>query len=72
MNDLATRTAPDEQKMNAFVGRMLGDMGAAFSGALIMIGDKLGLYRAMAGAGPIGPQQLASAPARTSAMSANG
>jgi SAM-dependent methyltransferase len=59
MTDIATRTAPDEQKMNAFVGRMLGDMGAAFSGALILIGDRLGLYRAMADAGPIGPQQLA-------------
>lgn len=52
------RQVPDEAKLNAFVGRMLGDMGATMSGALIMLGDKLGLYKAMAGAGPIGPYEL--------------
>ncbi|PSC03853.1 SAM-dependent methyltransferase [Alsobacter soli] len=49
----------DEGKLNAFVEKMLGDMGAVFSGALVLLGDKLGLYKAMAESGPIGPQQLA-------------
>ncbi|GGH20481.1 SAM-dependent methyltransferase [Alsobacter metallidurans] len=49
----------DGDRLNAFVGKMLGDMGAVFSGALVLMGDKLGLYKAMANAGPIGPQQLA-------------
>ena len=37
--------APDPEKLNAFIGKMLGDLGAAASAALIVIGDKLGLYR---------------------------
>ena len=49
----------DEGKLNAFVGKMLNDMGAAMSGVLVMIGDKLGLYRAMADTGPVGSYELA-------------
>src|SRR5271166_2619202 len=37
--------APEPEKLNAFVGKMLGDLGAAASAVLIIIGDKLGLYR---------------------------
>ena len=40
-----------ETKLNAFMERAVGDMGAAMHAALIVIGDKLGLYKAMAGAG---------------------
>ena len=36
---------PDPEKLNAFVGKMLGDFGAAASAVLILIGDKVGLYR---------------------------
>ncbi len=54
-----TRDPIDHAKLDAFMGRMLNDMGAAMSGALILIGDKLGLYRAMADAGPIGSYELA-------------
>ena len=49
----------DEGKLNQFVGRMLGDMGAALGAALILVGDLLGLYKAMAEAGPMTAQQLA-------------
>lgn len=49
----------DETKLNEFMGKALGDMGAAISTALILIGDRLGLYKAMAGAGPMTSQQLA-------------
>jgi SAM-dependent methyltransferase len=46
-------------KLDAFVGKMLGDMGAAISGSLVLIGDKLGLYKAMADAGPLSAGALA-------------
>jgi 2-polyprenyl-3-methyl-5-hydroxy-6-metoxy-1,4-benzoquinol methylase len=38
---------PDPDKLNAFVGKMLGDLGAVANTALVIIGDKLGLYRAL-------------------------
>jgi SAM-dependent methyltransferase len=43
---------PDTEKLNAFLGRMVGDMGACASGALVVLGDRLGLYKAM-GSGEI-------------------
>jgi 2-polyprenyl-3-methyl-5-hydroxy-6-metoxy-1,4-benzoquinol methylase len=49
----------DEDKLNAFMGRAVGDIGAAMSAALVLIGDELGLYKAMAAAGPITPGELA-------------
>jgi SAM-dependent methyltransferase len=51
--------AIDEAKLNAFMGKMLGDMGAAAGGALIIIGDKLGLYKALAASGPMTSTDLA-------------
>ena len=39
----ARTTDPD--KLNAFIGKMLGDLGAVASASLVIIGDKLGLYR---------------------------
>jgi len=48
-----------EEKMNAFLGKVVGDFGAALSSALVYIGQKLGLYRAMASGGPITPAELA-------------
>lgn len=38
----------DETRLNAFLGRALNDMGAAMSATLILIGDQLGLYKALA------------------------
>jgi SAM-dependent methyltransferase len=49
----------DEARLRAFVDRAVGDMGAAISGLLVHLGDELGLYRAMAGAGPMTPEELA-------------
>jgi SAM-dependent methyltransferase len=51
--------AIDEAKLEAFVGQAVVDMGAAISGLLLHIGDRLGLYKAMAGAGPITSSTLA-------------
>ena len=66
-------TTMDETRMMEFVGRAVDDVGALLGGAMVVIGDKLGLYRAMAGAGiadrrPSSPR----APAPRSATSASG
>jgi SAM-dependent methyltransferase len=50
----------DEAKLEAFVGQAVVDMGAAISGLMLHLGDRLGLYRAMAGAGPISSATLAT------------
>ena len=49
----------DQDRLNEFVGRTVGDIGAAMTAVLVHIGDKLGLYKAMAGAGPMTSAQLA-------------
>jgi SAM-dependent methyltransferase len=51
--------AIDETKLKEFLGRAVGDVAAAMSAVLVVIGDRLGLYQAMAGAGPLTPAQLA-------------
>jgi hypothetical protein len=51
--------AMDETKLTEFVEKAVGDVGALLGGAMVVIGDKLGLYRAMAGAGPLTPAELA-------------
>ncbi|MGO9839004.1 MAG: class I SAM-dependent methyltransferase [Polyangiaceae bacterium] len=51
--------AIDEAKLNEFMGKVVGDLGSAMSGALVVIGDKLGLYRALAAGGPQTPAELA-------------
>ncbi|WP_213949890.1 methyltransferase domain-containing protein [Luteibacter sp. dw_328] len=40
--------AINEEKLNAFLGRAVGDLGAAFSAVLVLLGDELGLYKALA------------------------
>jgi SAM-dependent methyltransferase len=52
-------TGPDTGKLDAFLGKMVGDLGAAMSAALGVIGDKLGLYKALADIGPATSRQLA-------------
>ncbi|HVE14358.1 MAG TPA: class I SAM-dependent methyltransferase, partial [Elusimicrobiota bacterium] len=49
----------DEKKLQDFLGRAVGDMGAALSAAMVHIGDKLGLYKAMAKSGPVSSADLA-------------
>jgi hypothetical protein len=51
--------AIDEGKNQSLLEKMVGDMGAAASGALVIIGDRLGLYQALAEAGPLTAGQLA-------------
>jgi 2-polyprenyl-3-methyl-5-hydroxy-6-metoxy-1,4-benzoquinol methylase len=49
----------DQKKVEEFLGKAISDVAATFHAGLVLIGDKLGLYRAMAGAGPLSPAELA-------------
>jgi SAM-dependent methyltransferase len=50
----------DETKLNQFIGKILDDIGAAFSVPMVRMGDKLGLYKALNEEGPMTPAELAS------------
>jgi 2-polyprenyl-3-methyl-5-hydroxy-6-metoxy-1,4-benzoquinol methylase len=56
----------NEDKMHEFLGKVVGDFGAALSSSLVYIGQKLGLYKAMAGAGPLSADELAQKTATNS------
>jgi SAM-dependent methyltransferase len=49
----------DPEKLHAFVFRAVEEVGATLNAALVVMGDRLGLYRALAGAGPLTPTELA-------------
>ncbi len=51
--------AVDEQRLLAFLGKAVGDLGASVSATLIQIGDELGFYKALAAA-PLTPAELAA------------
>src|SRR5882724_4941892 len=53
------QTAINEEKMNAFLGKVVSDFGASLSSALVYLGQKLGLYQALAAGGPATPAELA-------------
>ena len=49
----------DPAKLDAFMGKAVCDMGAALHSVLVLLGDRLGLYRAMADGQPVSPAELA-------------
>ena len=51
----------DEARLGQFVQRFLGDMGAAHHAVTVVVGDRLGLYRALADTGPATARDLAAA-----------
>jgi SAM-dependent methyltransferase len=53
------RPALDMDKLNAFIGKFVGDLGAAVHTGMVVIGEKLGLYKALA-AGPMTAAELAA------------
>ena len=55
----------NEAKLHEFLGKMVTEMGAAAIGALIIMGDKLGLYKSLATSGPMTSQQLSEATGTT-------
>jgi len=50
----------DQSKLQSFVMRALGDLTAGYTGLLVSVGEKLGLYQALAGAGPLSSRELAA------------
>ena len=50
----------DQTKLDALLARAFGDLSAGYGGVLISIGEKLGLYKGMAGAGPLSSRELAA------------
>jgi SAM-dependent methyltransferase len=57
---MSTATVPalDINKLNAFIGQFVSDLGASVHAGMVVIGEKLGLYKALA-SGPISSLQLA-------------
>ena len=51
--------AIDEAKLQEFLGKAVGDLGAAMSATLVLVGDRLGLYKALAAAA-LTPAELAA------------
>jgi SAM-dependent methyltransferase len=52
-------TTIDKRKLDAFLARAVCDLSAGYGGVMVSLGDKLGLYKAMAGAGPLSSAELA-------------
>jgi SAM-dependent methyltransferase len=59
MTDLQDTAAVDMDKLMGFVFRCVDEVGATLNAALVVMGDKLGYYRAMAASGPTTPSRLA-------------
>src|SRR3954451_7835038 len=59
MSTIEEPVAVDGAKLEQFVFRAVEEVGATLNAALVVMGDKLGLYRAMAGAGGLTPVDLA-------------
>lgn len=49
----------NQQKLDTLVDRLIGDISAGYGGVMVSIGNELGLYRAMAGAGPLNSHEVA-------------
>lgn len=58
---MGTAQAPtlDMNKLNAFIGQFVTDLGASVHAGMVVIGEKLGLYKALA-TGPMSPRELAA------------
>lgn len=50
----------DEAKLHEFMGKLVSDMGGAAMMASVIVGEELGLYRAMADSVAITPEELAA------------
>lgn len=53
-------TAIDSSKLETFAGRAVADLAAGYTGVMVSLGSKLGLYRELAGAGPLSARELAT------------
>ena len=59
MSTIEQPVAIDGDKLMQFVFKAVDEVGATLNTALVVMGDRLGLYRALAGAGPLSPTELA-------------
>jgi SAM-dependent methyltransferase len=50
----------NQAKLDAFLGRAIADLSAGYGGVMVSLGSKLGLYKSMAGAGPVSARELAA------------
>ena len=50
--------AIDPAKLDAFIGRAISDLSAGYGGVMVSLGNRLGLYKAMAGIGPLSAREL--------------
>lgn len=55
---MATEAQLDEKKLEAFIERVVLDVGTAMRGGLMYIGDRLGIFRALADSGPVTAVEL--------------
>nr|WP_296070662.1 class I SAM-dependent methyltransferase [uncultured Actinoplanes sp.] len=60
MTDTTTAPRIDEARAEAFAGQLLGDLAAAATTAMTALGDRLGLFGAMTGGGPVTAAELAA------------
>ena len=61
MSAAASASQPiDESKLNEFMGKAVADMGAAIHAVMILLGDRLGLYKNMADSRPVTSEELAN------------
>jgi SAM-dependent methyltransferase len=50
----------DASKLQSFVMQAVNDLASAYAGAMVSLGHKLGLYKALAGAGPLNAQEVSA------------
>jgi len=50
---------PNPDRLNELIGKLVNDLGASLAGASILLGDRLGLYKAMADGEAITSAELA-------------
>jgi 2-polyprenyl-3-methyl-5-hydroxy-6-metoxy-1,4-benzoquinol methylase len=60
MEQVEERTVLNEDRLNELLGKMVNELGAAANGALILLGDKLNLYKTLAKEGPLSSEELAA------------
>lgn len=53
-------TEPNQEKLEALVGKMVGDLGAITTGAAVLLGDRLGLFSALSAGGKMTAAELAA------------
>ncbi|MDF2998742.1 MAG: Methyltransferase type 12 [Xanthobacteraceae bacterium] len=57
--DHIQNTTIDAAKLDALVQRAVGDLSAGYGGVMVSLGNRLGLYKAMAEAGPLSSREVA-------------